>query len=625
LNSLRSIKPYFFNLLRFAGFWLLFFQLLRLIFVGYHWDKFAEGGVTMAAKSLWYGVRFDLALACYFCIIPVLIWMIQIFIRFKAGSKVINIYAITLIVITSIAAVADVQVFQEWGSKLNAEVLFYLNFPAEAMASISSAPLLTLGALMLLAASGGVTIYKSFFRQNPPEAVQLQLRTIAAKGGYFALIALGILIGARGGVQLAAFNPSFAYFSKSEIANNAALNPCFNLMYSLTSSDTEQLQALHYLADAEAESRTRNSMVHSAGERTYLFNIPKPNIVLVMLEGWTADVVATLDGEPDVTPYFDSLCQSGFLFTNFYASGDRTYKAVPAILSGFPALPDRSIIKNTDKIQGLPSLPEALINEGYRTGFYYGGESQFANIKAYLRSCAFDTIHDMYSWDRSFWDSKWGVHDGLLFDLVLKDLDDQQQPFFASILTSSSHEPYTVPMETRFEGTDEPAMFMNSVHYTDKCVAQFMESAKQEVWYENTVFIFVADHGKRYPRLRKAWQKEMFRIPMLVVGAPLKSQYAGATWDEVASQTDIPNIILGQLDADDREFEWGKDVLHSGAPKFAFYDFNNGFGFITPENEVVWNNRSGQTLVLEGDPLLLEEHLKNGQSMMQMLAKAYLD
>ncbi|MCR6720928.1 MAG: sulfatase-like hydrolase/transferase [Chitinophagaceae bacterium] len=143
-----------------------------------------------------------------------------------------------------------------------------------------------------------------------------------------------------------------------------------------------------------------------------------------------------------MTPRFNQLLNEGIYFDNLYASGDRTNKGVPAVLSGYPAMPNTTIIHNPAKSAKLNTLTQELAAKGYTTSFIYGGEPEFANIKSYLVHAGFNTILGRNDFSEKDMNSKWGAHDGVVMERVMKELEQQTSPFFTTWLTLSSHEPF---------------------------------------------------------------------------------------------------------------------------------------------------------------------------------------
>ena len=225
-----------------------------------------------------------------------------------------------------------------------------------------------------------------------------------------------------------------------------------------------------------------------------------PNVVLVVLEGWPVDVTGSYGGEVGITPFFDSIAREGIRFTNIYSSGDRTYKGVPAVLSGFPAFPSGSIIQYIPKMEQLPCIASSLKTKNYDTHFTYGGDIEFKSISSFITHCGYDKVLSQDDFPSELAEgSKWGVHDHHVFERAAEEIASLQKPFFSTILTLSSHEPYDVPIPTQFSGEDVSDQFRNSVYYADWSIRQFIEQVKDAEWFDNTVFVFTSDHGKPLP------------------------------------------------------------------------------------------------------------------------------
>lgn len=337
----------------------------------------------------------------------------------------------------------------------------------------------------------------------------------------------------------------------------------------------------------EATNILYNVQNKSETTRSIPLTHPSPNVLLIVWESFTAKVVSSLGGVAGVTPRFDSLRHEGVFFTNIYASGDRSDKGLVALLSGYPAQPTTSIITIPAKTATLPSLPKLFKSKAYSTSFYYGGESEFANIKSYLLQHSFDRIIDKKNFSSEDMNSKWGAHDHVVFDRLLTDLDGESSPFFTTLFTLSSHEPFEVPVETAIPGTDNEHKFLNSHHYTDASLGAFIDKAKTKPWWKNTLVIIIADHGHPLPHLNTN-KPSQFHIPMLWLGGALPAQ--GMTIDTLGSQTDLAATLLNQLGYTSSDFKWSNNLLGRDRTPYAFYSFNNGFGWMRPGGYLVYDN-----------------------------------
>ena len=165
-------------------------------------------------------------------------------------------------------------------------------------------------------------------------------------------------------------------------------------------------------------------------------------------------------------------------------------------------------------------------------------------MKIYIKNMGFETIKDKSDFSKEEQNSKWGAHDGVMLNKSVEWMNGLKQPFFTSILTLSSHEPFEVPTGTFYKGEDEYSKFKNSIMYSDKSVHEFIEKCKMQPWFNNTVFVFVADHGRntdvKYP-IR--FHPGFFKIPLMIYSPLLKDSLKGRREISLVSQTDVPAIL----------------------------------------------------------------------------------
>ncbi len=439
-----------------------------------------------------------------------------------------------------------------------------------------------------------------------------------------------LIIPIRGGLQLAPMNVSAVFFSPVAFANHAAINPQWNFLFSVLEKTDDQTNPFVYLPEPIAQQAVQSlyepgiqtSLVNQVGfgqSNAPILSQNRPNILLIVWESLTAKVVTKLGGRPDITPNFDKLCNEGVLFTNYYASGDRSEKGLIALLSGFPAQPLTSIMTIPQKSAKLPTLTGTLRQAGYQTSFYYGGETEFANIRSYLFHSQYDRIVSKPDFPAETWNSKWGAHDHIVYGRLLQDLSRQRQPFFTTLFTLSSHEPFEVPMlPVAVPGTNEEDLFLNAHFYADKSLGEFIAQAKQQSWWANTLVIIVADHGHRLPTIGPN-KTEEFHIPMLWLGGALKQS---GIIDEVASQTDLPATLLHQLHLNASPFRWSCNLFDPTRQPFAYFAFHNGFGFVRPGRALVYDNDARRLVEQHG--LVSDTDIKTGQAFEEVSFGDYL-
>ncbi|UOQ71110.1 LTA synthase family protein [Hymenobacter cellulosilyticus] len=380
------------------------------------------------------------------------------------------------------------------------------------------------------------------------------------------------------------------YFSAVPFANHAALNVPWNVAQTALLTDNGP-NPYQFMPDSVA-TRTVQQLYAPASQAdsTRLLRTTRPNVLFIILESFTGKLVASTGGETNVTPNLDSLARTGVRFTNIYAAGDRSQKGLVALLSGYPSQPTTSIIKYPRKTEHLPHLCRSLEQVGYKSHYYYGGELAFANMKSYLVAAGYDQFTERADFARSEQNSKWGAHDHVLFDRVLQDLQTQPTPFFVTAFTLSSHEPFEIPIPRKFKGTDETALFRNSVYYTDWALGRFLRTARQQPWWDNTLVVLVADHGHTLPGNDPNESYRKFRIPLVLAGGALRPEVRGRVYGHIASQTDIAATLLRQLKLPTAGYEWSHDLLQPLRQPFAFYCFSDGFGMVSPTGTVTFDN-----------------------------------
>jgi phosphoglycerol transferase MdoB-like AlkP superfamily enzyme len=632
---MKQIKTFFSEgrrfiifLFRYTAFWLLCFLLCRIIFLLYHPSQLNQLPLATVFGIFLHGLRIDLSAAAYLSVLPFLIWFFHSLYPMPFTKRIITGYTIFMLLIVALITTFDLEIYKVWGSKLNSQALAYLRFPKEAMASMGSSPVFILAIICISLHLASCWVYATVFNKLSFEVLIRTPLVIGARF-FFLLFFSGILVlGIRGGIDLAPMNPGFAYFSSYQFANHAALNTSWNLIYDLKYYFRHKGNQFVYLSEKEENERVdRLTASGLPKDSVQILTVARPNVVIIILESWTADVIGSLGAEKGIAPYFDQLAEKGMLFTDLYANGNRTAYGVAAILSGFPSTPEGSILNRPNKMERLPALAGTLKANGYSTSFYYGGDTHFDDMNAFFVHSKFDTVTNKSSFQAKDMNSKWGVHDHVLLERVLSDFAIKTEPFFSAMLTISSHEPFEVPMERIFKGNQPPELFKNSVYYTDGSLKTFFEKAQTQKWFKNTLFILVADHGTALPLNRpKAYMPERYRIPLLLYGEVIKKQFQGTRKLVTGAQSDIAATILDQLQIKSADFPWSNNLLNSNRTDFAYYNFAGGFGFKTRGQTVIFDTVSKKTIV---DPekvqssKQMDETLKDGQAYLQNLYRKY--
>lgn len=575
----QSIK-YFSHLLLF---WMSFFTFDRILFILYNLNGL-EISIIKKIEPIWQGARLDLATACYLTFPIFIIWLISLFVYIKHAQKIIKIYFIIIIPMLAFGIILNLEIYNLWGHQVNRETLSYLKYPKEALASSLNSPLLIL-ILLLTSITYLFLIWSKYISklnwQSKGKISGFNVKDVSTKGlqGLAIFILYGLCM--RGGVQLAPINQSFAFYSKEPALNAAAVNTIYNCFYSYLKK--EHINPYNYFTKNEMDSLLIEEDIKS-NKNINLISVEQPNVILIIMEGLASGV---LFNEENLTPNLNNIIEKSLYFENIYATSTRTDRGLVSILSGYPSLPNISIVKEPDKASRISFLPKEFKKNGYSTSFIYGGESEFANIKSYLLNSKFDNIIDKNYFHKKDMNSKWGAHDHIVFNESLRQLKNIKEPFFTTILTLSSHEPFEVPMETIIEGDDRQSLYKNSVMYLDRSIDNFIDKASTEKYYDNTVFIFISDHGFRVGDVGNR-DKERYHIPFFIYGAPINDRWMGKKISNIGSQSDLSKTILNQLNFNSDAFNFSNDILINES-SFAQYTFNHGFGLVTDNQSLIFD------------------------------------
>lgn len=595
----------------------------RTLYEGVSWTEWLG--------TVWHGLPLDLSLAGYLTAIPGLLFICSAWAVPDLLRRIWCGYFMFVSVLLSIIFTVDLGLYEYWGFRLDATPLFYFfSSPKDAVASVSVWTVI--GGIVAMAVYAAVlygVFYLVLLQKGAFRRMKIPYRRLRVSGVLLLLTGL-LFIPIRGGFTVSTMNTGKVYFSTNQRLNHAAINPAFSLMESLSKQKDFGKQYRFMEADAAdrifsglvdpavlAENgKTAGSLQQVPDSLHSLFTTQRPDVLFVIMESFSSRLMTALGGEPDVAVQLDSLAREGVLFTNFYANSFRTDRGLVAILSGYPAQPTTSIMKYPRKTQSIPAIAGSLKRAGYKTKYYYGGDADFTNMRSYLMSSGFEDIVADQDFPVSERLSKWGVHDHLVFRRLLDDLRAEAAdsssvggaPRFRVLQTSSSHEPFEVPY-SRLKNER-----LNAFAYTDSCIGDFVKQFRELPQWKNTVVVLVPDHLGAYPEHIGNLEIDRYQIPLLIVGGAVRRPERIGVY---GSQQDIAATLLAQLALPHGEFTFSKDMLNPASPHFAFFTVPDAFGFVTPDNRLIFNNEADAVAVDEGTEK--GKNLLAGQAYLQKL------
>ena len=598
------MKERIYFLLKTYVLFIFLFVVQKPLFMLFYHDLFHGCSFIDYLLVIWHGLPLDASISGYLTILPGFFLIASLWLNSSITKWTFKIYYATVAVMMGLIFVSDMILYKYWGFRLDSTPLFYLKTPKDAFAS---ADLITifLGLLAVVVIISALFFF--FYHILIKSGKNIKKPFYRSKTTIVLLLLTGFLfIPIRGGFSVSTMNVGWAYFSDKMELNHAAINPCFSLMESLSREQSFEDQYRFMKADEAAREFVKMKDQAPADSIPSLFTTKNPNVIIVVLESFMSKIVQPLGGLPDVAPNMNAFCNEGILFTNFYANSFRTDRGLVSILSGYPAQPTTSIMKYPQRSQSLPSISRSLKNAGYNTEHYYGGDANFTNMRSFLLSQGYDRIISDKDFPLKERMSKWGAPDQYLFNRVSADFSEvQKEPFFKSIQTSSSHEPFDVPSH-KFK---DP--YLNSVFYADSCLGKFIDQYKKTKYWKNTVIVLVPDHAMHYPAYINNHNVERYQIPLIIIGGAVKQPLKVDTY---ASQIDIAATILYQLGLPHNEFTFSKNILNPSSPHFGYFTYPNGFGMTTKKNQLIFD--------CEANKVVLDRGYNKGANLKP--AKAYL-
>ena len=597
-KRIAYISLYFFTVL-------LIFILQKPLFMLYNGSIEKGFGFADYMQVMIHGASLDAATAGYLTAFPFLLVLISIWFRKFPLKKILYGYYILAAALISIIFVVDMALYTFWGFKLDASVFLYIDSPKEALASVSVGFILlrVLAILLLIALNSWVLL-----KITPSVLTATRKRIVGTAGMLLLGGVLFIII--RGGVTESTSNIGQVYFSNEPFLNHSAVNPDFSLLSSMGKS--QDFASEFNFFDEEKRAALFDGLYPTTDGDSIIqvLNTKRPNILIILMEGFGGAFVEPLGGLPDVTPHFNRLSKEGVFFTNCYANSFRTDRGTVCTFSGYLGLPTASVMKIPAKSRTLPAIAEGLSKAGYKTDFLYGGDINFTNMKSYLLSTGYQRLTANTDFSLAEQTSNaWGVNDDITFEYLYNQLRNRKEegPWHTAFLTLSSHEPFEVPYH-RLEDK-----IPNAFAYTDECLGKFVDRLKQTPAWKDLLVICLPDHGFYYPREGSNAMPRFYHIPLLWLGGAVKQPMQV---DKIMNQTDLAATLLGQLGLEHTAFTFSRNVLGSDYKyPFAFYSFNNGFSFRDSTGVTVFDNNSGS--ILFDEPEADESRLDKGKAILQ--------
>jgi phosphoglycerol transferase MdoB-like AlkP superfamily enzyme len=569
-----------FTMAALLAYWALLFLWGKVCFLVFHAAGWQSEPFSHVFQALIQGWKVDLSMMSYFMVLQLLLLVAVVYsgreFWWRRFQNITLLFSFLVIFIQ----VVELPLYTEWNHKLTFKALWFFRNPGEVFHTASWAQLFGIAGATMVFFAVAWWVQRRFLPRPGGK------NRLAATLSLLVILPL-LFIGARGGLSPIPIQVSEAWYSSNPSLNAAATNSAFHLISNVL-QNLEAVEPYRFMSPDEALKKKNILYPKVKNEGLSVLKNARPNIVLVVLEGWSADVVEGLGGYPGTAPRMSRLIREGISFDSCYASGNLSDQGIGAVFSAFPAQPRTSIVTLPSKYPALPCLTHSLKNAGYSSSFLFGGQLMYGNIRSYIYHNKFDRVEEEKDFPSSVYRGRLGVHDGDVYARQLQLMREAQQPYFGALFTQSTHGPYDVPSKTKVGWGGKMEDYLSGLHYADSCLGAFIDRAKQLPGYENTLFVFISDHHHDTPRGYSYFAPEYRRIPFVLFGEAIKPEYRGLQLHRISSQLDLAATLLSQLRLKADDFSWSRDALNPQTPESAFYTFDEGMGIITPGGQVVW-------------------------------------
>ena len=531
--------------------------------------------LILIAKIYLLGLFFDFITITYFSFIPLLYYIL---VPNKCFTKKSHLYFILgayfLLIYGIIFNVAAEWFFwDEFSSRYNFIAVDYLIYTTEVIGNIvESYPVgLLMGLIFIVVAVVFFFSYKNILK-NIQQKIDFNSRLQLSLAplliciiAFFTLDSskLASKISPNNYAQEISYNGIYqlflAYrnnkidFNKFYLDQGSKKNSITQSIASIKADLSKQNPNIKFLNNSPNDFTYAVSKKSSTSEKIY-------NVNFVTVESLSAEYLSAFGNTENITPNLDKIATQSLFFTNLVATGNRTVRGLEALALSIPPTPGSSIVRRPHN-EGLFNIGTPFQKRGYDTKFIYGGHGYFDNMNYFYENNGFKTIdRNDFSKNEINFTNVWGVSDEDLFNKAIKEADASYQakkPFFSILMTTSNHRPYTYP-EGRIDIPSKSGR-NGAVKYTDYAIGKLIDDAKKKPWFNNTIFVIVADHcaGSAGGTDLPFWR---YQIPAIIYAPEIIKP---RKFDKMISQIDLAPTLLGLLNFDYTSTFFGNDVIRN--------------------------------------------------------------
>jgi uncharacterized sulfatase len=460
-----------------------------------------------------------------------------------------------------------------------------------------------------LVIGNGVALWRFYPRKKKEVYVGKDLHVLKIIPiGITILILTAITV--RGGVQLRSLSPKNAFvFEKYELGN-FSLNAAYTMIRSIGKKGISK--ETYFETDIEAKAVIM-------GEKTFYSDfkgLKNQNVIVIIIESLSQEYI-----EEGYAPFIKQLSLDSLNFKQSFANGRRSIEVLPSIMAGFPSIIGKPLYQSQYQSNKYYTLPETLRKKGYETSFFHGGKTGTMDFDAYCKSIGFSSYYGKEDYPNSKdYDGYWGIYDDKFLDFFIQKSKAFKEPFLSSIFTLSSHQPYSLPKDSKGKFPKGDLDIHESIGYVDNSLKEFFKKAQLQPWFENTLFVITADHTQKLKSKKFNSVLGRYRVPIIFFHP--KMSLEELTPRKIAQHVDIFPSIMDFLEIEQQDYLLYGSSVFSNSSGMMINAINGSYLYLKGDNYIRYDKKTLNSYNLNDTDFKLSPSAPN-QKMLEEL-KAYI-
>lgn len=619
-------------------FWgMLFFLVFRVLLFIQGYDNIlslaSESSTSLTLQAFWMGLRFDTVISGYLLALPFLLLSIHFIFRFEQKGLYHFVFLFTSIAycLAFLVCAIDVPYFNQFFSRFSVAAFNWVDSPVFVGKMVAQnfktwwtiIPFLMCSVLFYQKNKNA--LHKILLKEssNPSHTKNHYLKAI----GSFLIFGGLIFLAIRGRTTFKSpIRVGTAYFSNDPFLNQLGLNPNFTLFRSIIDAKDDKQKEVSFMDEQLALQKVKGylNIPESSGSTSPLARevtfsgqkTSKQNVVIVLMESMSAAKMGAFGNPHQLTPFLDSLALESYFFNDFYSAGIHTFSGIFATLTSLPTVKRQHPLKE-GFMHKYDGIAPTLKRHNYQTIYFTTHDEQFDNVGGFLKVNDFDQIIAQKDYPTSKVESTLGVPDDFMFEFsvpYLNKINHAGNPFLAVYMTASDHTPFVVPDYFKPKNKEDK---LQIVEYADWALEKFLTLCAKEAWFDNTIFVFLADHGVPID-VQYELPLNYHHIPLIIHAQKFIQP---RTIHTLGNQIDLFPTLMGILELPYQNNTLGIDLLREKRP-YTFFNSNDKYGVLSQSHFFIQKESGEKHLYERGEKNDIYEQYKPKADSMDVYTRS---